>query len=122
MADGAPDPSPAQVDEMAQLVRPRALLTAVEWMQAQDEPICDRLWANVYRIALHAKHQRTQIIAAKMFLDRVDPERSAEELAGTQPRSLTITVVNSERAPETRHALEENGRGIRVFNSERDGA
>jgi hypothetical protein len=73
MADGAPDPSPEQVDEMAQLVRPRLLLTAVEFMQTHGDPISERLWENVYRIAIGAKHPRTRLIATRMFVDRSDP-------------------------------------------------
>jgi hypothetical protein len=73
MADDAPDPSPAQVDEMAQLVRPRLLLTAVEFMQTHNDPISERLWENVYRIAIGAKHPRTRLIATRMFVDRSDP-------------------------------------------------
>lgn len=56
--------------ELAALVGPKRL---VDWIADQSEPVAEHLWAEIWHLCRHARRERTKLMAARMFADRIDP-------------------------------------------------
>jgi hypothetical protein len=66
--------SRAELGVLAQtLRRPREVVTCVEWMLANGEPVAENLWDEVYRIAMHSRSHRAKLHAIRILADRFDP-------------------------------------------------
>jgi hypothetical protein len=66
--------SRAELGVLAQtLRRPREVVTCVEWMLANGDPVAENLWDEVYRIAMHSRSHRAKLHAIRILADRFDP-------------------------------------------------
>jgi hypothetical protein len=72
------------------LRRPREVVTCVEWMLANGDPVAENLWDEVYRIAMHSRSHRAKLHAIRILADRFDPPPRAPAVQlDTGPVTIT---------------------------------